>query len=498
MSPFMKSSYHFIIVSTIWFCSLSINPGANNVDPQLIDVPLPVFKNSLEKTMEAVQNVASAMSHMHVGEDAKNSTNMIISYCEGLLGETAEVLNWSLSTIHDLKGDVVSHMRTWLNTSHTREITCMEVFKNGIDSKVSESLKHVTRLIDEVIGMIQVQQHDYQNVDQPLLLSGGTNFEDAKFSKTPNVTVSQDGSGNFNRIMDAIAAAPSHSQQRFVIFIKKGIYKEYVKIDPTKTNLVLIGEGMDVTTISGNRCNASGWQTVDSATFAVRAEGFIAMYVGFENTAGPNKYQAVSLSSYGDQSVFYRCKMCGYQDTLLVPAGRQFYRECTISGTIDFIFGYGTAVFQNCKILARKNLEGAQNTLTAHGRFAADSSGFSFQFCDVERDSDLGGNVASSPTYLGRPWGKYSRTIFMQSYMSNVIVPEGWLDWNGFGGLGTLYYAEYMNKGGASTVGRVKWPGYHVIAKASEAKLFTVTKFIDGDSWLPSTGVPYAPGLDQV
>lgn len=78
--------------------------SANNVDPHLINVPLPVFKYSLEQTMEAVQNVALAMSNMHIGEDAKSSTDVVISYCEDLLVETAGVLNWSLSTIDNLKG----------------------------------------------------------------------------------------------------------------------------------------------------------------------------------------------------------------------------------------------------------------------------------------------------------------------------------------------------------------------------------------------------------
>lgn len=217
------------------------------------------------------------------------------------------------------------------------------------------------------------------------------------------------------------------------------------------------------------------------------------MNIGFENTAGPSKGQAVALSSGSDRSVFYRCKISGYQDTLLVLSGRQFYRECTISGTVDFIFGYGTAVFQHSRIIPRKAIKGQQNTITANGRLSEDSSGFSFQFCRIEADSDLVGNVNSTKTYLGRPWGKYSRTVFIKSFMSNIIRPEGWLEWSGENNLDTLYYAEYKNYGpGASVAGRVKWPGYHLI---SEADSFAVDKFIGGKSWLPSTGVPFKADL---
>ncbi|PQQ01823.1 hypothetical protein Pyn_26850 [Prunus yedoensis var. nudiflora] len=495
MSPLMKSSSHFIFF-IICFSSLSIDPRADNVDPHLINVPLPAFKNSLEKTKELMQNVASTMSHMHAGEDLLdgNSTVLVISYCEDLLDETAEVLDWSLSTIDDLKADVVSHMRTWLNTSQSREMACVDAFQNSIDSNVTESLRQVTKSIDEVLGMIQVeQQHHLHRHNATAAPGPDPDPYDLALSRTADVTVSQDGSGKFKRIMDAIAAAPSHSQKQFVIFVKKGVYKEYVKIDKTKTNLALIGEGMSVTTISGDRSNASGWATMDSATFDVRAEGFLAMNIGFENTAGPSKGQAVALSSRSDRSVFYRCKISGYQDTLLVLSGRQFYRECKISGTVDFIFGYGTAVFQHCRIIARKAIKGQQDTITANGRLSEDSSGFSFQFCRIEADSDLVGNVNSTKTYLGRPWGKYSRTVFIKSFMSNSITPEGWLEWSGKTNLDTLYYAEYKNYGpGASVAGRVKWPGYHLI---SEVDSFAVDKLIGGKSWLPSTGVPFKADL---
>lgn len=135
---------------------------------------------------------------------------------------------------------------------------------------------------------------------------------------------------------------------------------------------------------------------------AVKAEGFIAINIGLENTAGPYNHRAVALLVEGDQSDFFRCKISGYQDTLAVHSGRQFYRECKISGIVDFIFGYGTAIFQRCTILAKKRA------------FEEDSTGFSFQFCDVTADIDLLNKVNATPTYLGRPWGKYSRTVFMQ------------------------------------------------------------------------------------
>lgn len=230
---------------------------------------------------------------------------------------------------------------------------------------------------------------------------------------------------------------------------------------------------------------------------AVSAVGFIARDITFENTAGPEKHQAVAVRSDSDLSVFFRCAIRGYQDSLYTHAMRQFFRECKISGTVDFIFGHGTVVFQNCEILAKRGLPDQKNAITAHGRIDPDEpSGFSLQFCNITADSDLLPYVNSTGTYLGRPWKIYSRTIFMQNYISNIVRPEGWLEMNGSVGLDTLYYAEYMNYGeGAGVSSRVKWPGYHVLNSSSEAINFTVAQFLLGDLWLPSTGVQYTAGL---
>lgn len=215
----------------------------------------------------------------------------------------------------------------------------------------------------------------------------------------------------------------------------------------------------------------------------------------FENTAGPEKHQAVAFRSDSDLSVLYQCAMRGYQDTLYAHSQRQFYRECHITGTVDFMFGDASAVFQNCNIQARKGLPNQKNTITAQGRKEqAEPTGFSIQFSNISVEPNVIAN--STLTYLGRPWKLYSRTVIMQSYISSAIRPEGWLEWNGSFALDSLYFGEYMNYGpGAGLSSRVKWPGYHIINSSAEANSFTVANFLLGNSWLPSTGVKYTAGL---
>jgi len=85
----------------------------------------------------------------------------------------------------------------------------------------------------------------------------------------------------------------------------------------------------------------------------VAGKGFIAKDMGFFNTAGAAKHQAVAFRSGSDLSVLYRCSFDAFQDTLYAHSNRQFYRECDITGTIDFIFGNAAVVLQSCNIQPR-------------------------------------------------------------------------------------------------------------------------------------------------
>lgn len=216
----------------------------------------------------------------------------------------------------------------------------------------------------------------------------------------------------------------------------------------------------------------------------------------FENTAGPQNHQAVALRVGSDLSVIYSCSIIGYQDTLYVYAQRQFYRDCNIYGTIDFIFGNAAAVLQNCNIYVRKPMN-QFTTVTAQGRKDPNqNTGIIVHNSRVTAASDLKAVQGSYKTYLGRPWQKYSRTVFMKCSLDSLIAPAGWLPWSGDFALSTLYYGEYMNAGpGAGTSGRVNWPGYRVITSVTEAGKFSVGNFLAGDSWIPSTGVPFTSGL---
>lgn len=446
-------------------------------------------------------------------------------------------------------------LRSWLSAALGNQDTCIEGFeKTGsifVQHMIAGGLKHVTSLVSDVLSMVRHEEHHQrhwnrtsngQTVDKvekrerrrnfpswmhirdrrllqltppppsSTINNNGTANATSYGNMTINVVVAADGSGNFTKIMDAVAAAPDKSTNRFIIYIKRGIYNENVDIKKKKWNLMMIGDGLNATVITGNRSFIDGWTTFRTATFAVSGRGFIAKDLTIENTAGAVKHQAVALRSDSDLSVFYKCAITGYQDTLYAHSLRQFYRECLITGTVDFIFGNGAVVFQKCDILARKPLPDQKNSITAQGRKDPNqNTGFSIQFSNISADSDLAAaasvpsynastNITTQPTqtYLGRPWKLYSKTVIIKCYMGDLIRPEGWLEWNATFALDTLFYAEYMNYGPGAGLGkRVNWPGYQIMNDSSQAINFTVARFIDGNSWLPSTGVTYTAGLDM-
>ncbi|CAL9171186.1 unnamed protein product [Musa hybrid cultivar] len=338
---------------------------------------------------------------------------------------------------------------------------------------------------------------DFPAIGRNLLEESG---EVVPVNQSQSVKVAKDGSGNFTTVGDAVAFAPNNTAIEdgyFAIYIEEGVYSENVVVPKNKKNLILIGVGINRTIITSNRSVVDGWTTFASATFVVHGERFIAIDITFENTAGPEKHQAVAVRNSADLSSFYRCSFLGYQDTLYVHSLRQFYRDCDVYGTVDFIFGNAASVFQNCNIYARKPLPGQVNAVTAQGRTMPDqTTGISIHNCTVRAAPDLeAADRNFTMTFLGRPWKEYSRTVYMQSFIDGVIEPVGWLEWSGSFALTTLYYGEFDNHGpGANTSGRVQWPGYSLM-NAMDALNFTVYNFTTADAWLSATSIPYSGGL---
>ena len=306
--------------------------------------------------------------------------------------------------------------------------------------------------------------------------------------------MAKDGSGQFKTITEAINSYPKKHQGRFLIYVKAGVYDEYINVDKKKPNILLYGDGPTKTIITGNKNYAAGVKTMRTATFTTLAPNFIAKSIAFENTAGPQGHQAVALRVNGDCSAFFDVAIRGYQDSLYAHAHRQFYRNCEISGTIDFIFGYATALIQNSKILVRKPMSNQQNIVVADGTAQKNMpTGVVLQNCQIQAAPELAADRLTVKTYLARPWKAFSRAVFIENTIGDLIQPEGYIPWNPIEpNTENAYFAEFGNSGpGSVTQARAKF-GKGLISKA-DAEKFTAEQWIQASTWVPATGIPVDP-----
>lgn len=290
-------------------------------------------------------------------------------------------------------------------------------------------------------------------------------------------TVAKDGSGDFKTVQEAINAVPDfRKNKRTTIYIKKGVYKEKLIIAECKINVSLIGE--DGTVISyddyANKKNCFGENkgTSGSSSCYIYAPDFYAENITFENTSGPVG-QAVACFVSSDRAYFKHCRFLGFQDTLYTygKGDRQYYEDCYIEGSVDFIFGWSTAVFNRCEIHSNRN-----GFVTAPSTDKGQKYGYVFYDCRLTASNEV------TKVYLSRPWRPYAQTVYIRCEMGSHIVPEGWNNWGNSTNERTVFYAEYQSKGkGANPKARAAYSH-----QLTSLKGYTIEEVLAGnDGWNP-------------
>ena len=309
-----------------------------------------------------------------------------------------------------------------------------------------------------------------------------------------DIVVAADGSGNFNTIQAAINAAPSNSDRRTVIYIKRGLYNTEKLIVPAdKINLTLVGESRVETVLSyhiydcnGGKCppeDAAKWtgdNILTSATLTILGNGFRAENMTIQNTAGPMG-QAQAITVRADKCVFVNVDFYGYQDTMYFwsDAKRSYFEGCLVVGRTDYIYGSGTVFFQSCEI---RSWGGGWITAPSTGK--SQPYGFVFNECKITYalNSPRGGDDGAM-VRLGRPWQNYPKVAWLNCEITEKINPQGWGDtWNmSYAATSPdLHLYEYKNTGpGADMSQRAAWVGLKAISVA-EAANYTVQKVMAG------------------
>ncbi|PHU01742.1 hypothetical protein BC332_31529 [Capsicum chinense] len=499
-------------------CEKSLESAKNTSDPKVL------VKTAFENTVnEIVSSIKNSAPFKEAEKDPR--TKNALKVCDEVLDRSVAEIKRSVSKIetddvNKLIKECVYDVRSWLSSAVTFEGTCIDAFANTTGDtgekmkKILKTASELTSVALDIVSSFKEQLSGLQGLgislgNRRLLTAEAGNRRLLEVAPLkPNVVVAQDGSGQHKTINDALKTVPQNNNSPYVILIKAGTYNENVEVKDTMNNVVFVGEGTNKTKITGNKNYLDALPIYLTATVSVSGQGFVAKDIAFENSAGPSKKQAVALRVSAEMAVIHNCQIDGYQSTLMAHVGRQFYRDCSISGTIDFVFGDAVAVFQNCKLIARKPEESQTQAITIAAQERIEPSGtgaFIFQNCTVTAEPALAAvKPAVNKVFLGRPAKLYSRAIVMESEIDGIIDPEGWIPFAGTFGLDTSYFAEYLNRGpGANTDKRVTWKSYNKnLAKD------TIEKFIPGvvlkagsdnsDGWVKKSGAPYEPGMMKV
>lgn len=319
--------------------------------------------------------------------------------------------------------------------------------------------------------------------------------------------VALDGSGDYTNLQDAIDSIPEGNSERVIINIKNGVYKQKVEI--RKPFITLIGEDAERTILTFDDAatklmpNGEKMNTFNSYTIFIAGDDFIAENITFENNAGDGHVVGQAVAAYvdGDREQFKNCRFIANQDTLftgpLPPKpmdrgtfggpregqerrnSRQYYENCFIRGDVDFIFGSATAVFSKCEIHSNDRKEKVNGFVTAASTPEGNSFGYAFFDCKLTSDAK------AHTVYLGRPWRDFAKTAFINCFMGEHIIPEGWHNWKKPQAEKLTSYVEYKSYGpGAANDERAAWAK---ILTDEEAKEYTIPKILSGnDNWKPN------------
>lgn len=342
----------------------------------------------------------------------------------------------------------------------------------------------------------------------------------ASGQKPSTFRVAADGTADYKTVQAAVDHIPATGG---IVLIAPGTYREQVVINQSHVTLKGTGPDPASTIIVDDTSQGTRGAKPSYAAVHVLGDDFRAENITFQNDFNRTHEQvsqgsqAQALNMEGDRNILDRVHILANQDTLYIgargcgqagslrmpppsstsfPPGtqpapvtpraacvptptRSYFTHCVVAGNVDFIYGDGNAVFNDCEI--HSTLHAAGGYLTAQGKYLADQhSTFVFNHCRLTAEP------GEQRVYLGRPWRPYASVVYLNCVMGAHIDPAGWREWGATThNLDTAFYAEYKSTGpGANPAARE--PKSHQLTGA-EAKQFETARFLAGsDHWNPA------------
>ena len=315
----------------------------------------------------------------------------------------------------------------------------------------------------------------------------------------------------YHSISAALSGMSANGGARAVVFIRQGRYREKLTVD--RPRITFLGESRDSTVITYDAAadmpspGGGRYGTRGSYTLRIVAPDFRAENLTIENSfdyaanaakadSDSTKFknpQAVALMTDlgSDHATFVNVRILGHQDTLFANSGRHYFRKCYIAGHVDFIFGAGKAVFEDCDIVSLDRGSKTNNGyITAASTPTAQKHGFLFLRNRLKKESP---SMAPASVTLGRPWHPFAdpdavaSVVFVDNWMDDHIGGKGWDRMSSVDSTGTRIWYEPESarflEFGSKGPGAVASPTRHLL-KEAEARKITPAVVLDG--WVPA------------
>lgn len=426
----------------------------------------------------------------------------------------------TLENVHALTSGTV--ILRGLDEQHISQVTLKDVTINGLESKDFHS-EYATLTIsrgnlgqmvrqNQVGPGVKVSEQDSSSaaVDAcsnpfPTFPENHTAPVSAELIPPADKTfyVAADGTGDYYSVQSAINKVPAEGG---VVMVAPGTYREQVLIKQSHVTLMSSNFDPSKTIIVDDTSQGTRGNKESYATVHVLGNDFHAENITFENDFNRTHQQAYSgsqaqaLNLEGDRNILSNVHILANQDTLYIGAKgcghagghpgaaakpcapqptRSYFSHCVVAGNVDYIYGDGNAVFEDCEI--HNTVHEAGGFLTAQGKYLPGmQSTFVFNRCHATAEPGV------TNVYLGRPWRPYASVVFLNTELGTHIVPAGWREWHPGEThyLDTAFFAEYHSTGpGANPTTRE--PKSHQLT-AQEAKQYETDRFLAGqDHWNP-------------
>lgn len=451
--------------------------------------------------------------------DADVQSSLQASYANANAIATAPVVSSSIASSSVASSSIASSSVATSSvasssaaTSSTASNTSSAVSSGSLYVSSSDSASVTSTIslsaVSSTSSTISSSASDVSTIDSTIASSSSISASTSATScsaPTPSGTLvvsKAPGPCEYSNVTSAISALPNDSKP-YTISIGAGTYVEQlsitrngkvtlvgftsfnndytqnqVRLEFSSGRLTNLGQNEQTPVINAKKNN-------DNSGLALYNIDFVNTFPQTANTA------ALAADFYGANIAAYGCSFVGFQDTLLANKGTQVFSNCYIEGSVDFIWGYSTAYFYQCKIVS--NTPGAY--ITAHSRASTTAvGGYVFDSCMVTYSSTYG-NIFGT-TSLGRPWSQYAIAVYKNSYLDKHIKEAGWSVWSTSSPqTSDVTFGEFNNTGPGSWQSTTQRASFATNLTVAQAAKYDLIAWIGSSSWLDLTAFNYVPSF---